>query len=214
MHAVRSSLTLVALSLAAAASAQPISTPPAIAQSGNQLPGPLGAVLSAPLLSTPFLSTVEVGLIGGYAAGGSVQVSVSRANLLGPLGVRLSLGRSSGQERVDGQQARRTLLAYGLDATYDFGQPVPGVATSIYGGPRYGQLTLRQGGSGENVTSTGALGLGVGAQVGYLLTNAFSFTAEVGLDQYLGTDEKAASQATPERPGTVFKALLGIKYRF
>ncbi len=128
--------------------------------------------------------------------------------------MRLSLGRSSGQERVDGQQARRTLLAYGLDATYDFGQPVPGVATSIYGGPRYGQLTLRPGGSGENVTSTGALGLGVGAQVGYLLTNAFSFTAEVGLDQYLGTDEKAASQATPERPGTVFKALLGIKYRF
>jgi len=208
MHAVRSSLTLVALGLAAAASAQPISTPPVTAQSSNQLPGPPGAVLG-----TPFLSTVEVGLIGGYAAGGSVQVSVSRADLLGPLGVRLSLGRSSGQERMDGQQARRTLLAYGLDATYDFGQPVPGVATSIYGGPRYGQLTLRPGGSGD-VTSTGALGLGVGAQVGYLLTNAFSFTAEVGLDQYLGTGEKAASQATSERPGTVFKALLGIKYRF
>lgn len=211
MHVVRSSLTLVALSLAAAASAQPVSTPPAMVQP----PASPGAAFSAPLLSTLFLSTVEVGLTGGYAAGGSIQLSISRADLLGPLGVRLTLGRSSDQLQVDAQQARRTLLAYGLDTTYDFGQPVPGVATSFYGGLRYGQLILRLGGSGDPSTeaTTGAPGLGVGAQIAYLLTNAFSFIAELGLDQYFGT-AKAASQAAPERPGTVFKALLGVKYRF
>ncbi|WP_161882534.1 outer membrane beta-barrel protein [Deinococcus alpinitundrae] len=207
MHAVRSSLTLVALSLAAAASAQPVSTPPDTAQ-------PFASPGAA--FSSPFLSTVEVGLTGGYAAGGSIQVTVSRADLLGPLGVRLSLGRSgSDPSPVGGQQAHLTLLTYGLDATYNFGQPVPGVATSVYGGPRYGQLILRPDGSGDpsNEANAGALGLGVGAQVGYLLTNAFSFIAELGLDQYLGT-AKAVSQAAPERPGTVFKALLGVKYRF
>ena len=115
--------------------------------------------------------------------------------------MRLSLGRSSDQVGLGAQQSRRTLFAYGLDATYDLGQPVPGVATSFYGGPRYGQLTLRPGGFGDvDETSTGALGLGVGAQVGYLLTNAFSFTAEVGLDQYFGPDEEAAVKPPRSAP--------------
>ncbi|GAA4003172.1 hypothetical protein GCM10022631_12580 [Deinococcus rubellus] len=202
MHAVRLLLATAGLSLAAAASAQPSVSPNAV-------------------FSPPLLSTVEVGLTGGYAAGGSGQVSVSRADLAGPLGVRLSLSRSSNdQPQANGQQTRRTLLAYGLDATYDFGQPMPGVATSFYGGLRYGQIISRLSGSGDQTTETtsGAPGLGMGAQIGYLLTNTFSFIAELGLDQYFGNKGEVSqnSQTTPtaERPGTVFRALLGVKYRF
>ena len=63
--------------------------------------------------------------------------------------------------------------------------------------------------------TAGALGLGAGAQISYLVTNTFSLTGELGLDQYFGGG-KATNQAGPtaERPGTVLRALLGVKYRF
>lgn len=200
-------------------------------------------------------NNIELGLIGGYANGKSVQVFVNYNNLAGPIGARLSVTNSSNGNGFDdnadlsagllgtiGQQKKSGLImveggsltSYGLDATYDLGQPVPGVATSVYGGVRYGQFNSRLQYAGQYTDySSKAFGVGVGSQVGYLLTNNISLIGDLGVDQYFhsgpitsrdnknNTDtfkpEEASYAAVNKaviRPSTVFKAMLGVKYSF
>lgn len=252
MNAVRFSLALATLGLAAAASAQ------AVLPSGVR-PVSGGSVFGASAFGGTFLNALEVGLTGGYAGGGSGQLFVDSHNLAGSFGARLSLGRSSreggfgdsadlsgsdlngppgsvGQQNKSGliRGTRASAFTFGLDATYDLGQPVPGVATSLYGGLRYGQFNSRLTASGGPVTdyASSAFGLGLGTQIGYLLTNNFSIIGDLGFDRYFGGGPitrrggKRAVTFRPgeagydavnrvvERPGLVFKALLGVKYSF
>ena len=203
----------------------------------------------------PTLSNIELGLSGGYLGGGGGQVFVQYNNLAGPIGVRLSAGRSSNNDGFDdsadlsagllgtiGQQKangnitgeKATRQMYGLDATYDLGQALPGVATSLYGGLRYGSFksTLTYKGGQSSDYASGAFGVGIGSQAEYLLTRNLSVFGGLGVDQYFSGGNITVTSSTStdtfkpgeggydtinkavNRPGTVFKALLGVKYSF
>lgn len=205
--------------------------------------------------SFPFTyNNVQIGLLGGYAGGGSAQVFANYNNVVGPLGLRLSVGRSSKEGGFDdaadlgllgsiGQQKKSGLISgertstlfYGLGATYDLGQQIPGLETSLYGGLRYGQFNSRLTYRGGQYTdfSSSAFGMGIGSQAAYLLTNSLSVVGDVGLDQYFGggpvvrRDNKNNTDTFKrgeggydiidkaiKRPGTVLKVMLGLRYSF
>ncbi|AWN23325.1 hypothetical protein DKM44_08845 [Deinococcus irradiatisoli] len=196
----------------------------------------------------------ELGLLGGLASGGSAQVFVNAPQLLGPLGARLSLSRtrsaggfdddapleggsaSVGQLKQDGQVTGETfsLLTYGLDLTYDLGQPIPGVATSVYGGARYGQYASRLQRSDQFTEyASSAFGVATGTRANYLLTRTFSFVADLGVEVYLqggpitrrdsgqgsevfrpGEESYVSLSRALKRPAAVVRAMLGVKYSF
>ena len=214
-----------------------------------------GAQAQTTITAAPVLSNLELGLSGGYSGGGGGQVFVQYNNLSGPIGVRLSAGRSSNNDGFDDsadlsagllgtiaqQKAsgnitgeKATQQTYGLDATYDLGQALPGVATSLYGGLRYGSFnsTLTyQGGQSSDYASS-AFGVGIGSQAEYLLTRNVSVFGDLGVDQYFSGGDITVTSGTSSdtfkpgeggytainnavnRPGTVFKAMLGVKYSF
>lgn len=220
-------------------------------------PLPLLAALLCSLAGAQTLAStpLELGLVGGFAAGGSAQVFVGAPRLLGPLGARLSVERSRSAEGFDddapldpsgppgtvgeikqsGLVTAETFssLSYGLDVTYDLGQPVPGVATSVYGGGRYGQFSSRlEQGSEFTEYASSAYGLGLGTRADYLLTPMFSLVADLGLDFYFvggpisrrgdhdaatfkpGEDAYHTVSRAVRRPGHVLRAMLGVKYSF
>ena len=235
--AAKALLTLSALGLAASAGAQVIPATP----------------LSSP--STSLLSRLDLGLTGGYVGGGGFQVFVDYNNLIGPVGARLSISSSSngdgfnddadlsggllgtiGQQKANGNISEERALrqTFGLDATYPLGQPLPGIATSVYGGLRYGsftsRLTYRDGQSTDYKSA--AFGVGIGSQAAYLLTRNISIVGDLGVDQYFNKSDITASSGNNtdtfkageggyaavdnvvNRPGTVFKAMIGVKYSF
>ncbi|AZI41579.1 hypothetical protein EHF33_01425 [Deinococcus psychrotolerans] len=215
---------------------------------------PAASAQTAPA-ALPFSYTnFQFGLLGGYADGRSVRVFANYNNLAGPLGLRLSVGRSSkeggfdedadlgllgsiGQQKKSGliSSERANALFFGLGATYDLGQQIPGLETSFYGGLRYGRFNSRLTYKGGQYTdySSSAFGIGLGSQAAYLLTNSLSVVGDVGVDQYFGggpivsrddrnnTDTfkpgeggyEAINKAV-KRPGTVLKVMLGVRYSF
>lgn len=215
---------------------------------------PAASAQSAPTAFPFTYNNFQLGLLGGYAGGGSVQLFANYNNVAGPLGLRLSVGRSSREggfdddsdlgllgtlrdQRKSGliRSERASALFYGLGATYDLGQQIPGLETSLYGGLRYGQFNSRLTYKGGQYTdySSRAFGVGVGSQAAYLLTNSLNLVGDVGLDQYFGggpivrRDDRnntdtfkpgeggydTVNQAV-KRPGTVLKVMLGVRYSF
>jgi hypothetical protein len=205
---------------------------------------------------SPTSGNLELGLTGGYAGGGNVGVFVGYKNLAGPIGARIGLSRSRnnngfnddrdlsggvlgtvGQNKANGNITGEAATAQtvSLDATYDLGQPLPGLETGIYAGLRYGAFNSRLTFRGGQYTdySSSAFGVGVGSQAGYLITNNISVVGDLGVDQYFpgntintrdsqgNTDSFQKGQggydsvnAAVRRPGTVLKASLGLKYKF
>ena len=205
---------------------------------------------------SPTRANLELGLTGGYAGGGNVGVFVGYKNLAGPIGARIGLSRTRngngfndsadlsggllgtiGQQKangnITGEAASSQILS--ADATYDLGQALPGVAVGLYGGLRYGAFNSRLTFKGGQYTdySSSALGVGIGSQAGYMITNNISVIGDLGVDQYFpgGTINTRDSQgntdsfsrgeggydnvnAAVRRPGTVAKASLGLKYTF
>ena len=125
------------------------------------------------------------------------------------------------------------------DGTYGLGEVAPGIDTMVYGGARYGMFnaTYKTGNTGAYTTySSNVLGLGAGAMASYALTGNLSLVGDLGADYFFkgainktGKDEGGGalsdSYGTSEpgynfesaafnRPGTTFKARLGIKYTF
>jgi len=121
-----------------------------------------------------------------------------------------------------------------LDATYGLGEVSPGVDATLYGGGRYGMFNATES-SGSNTTtySSNAFGIGAGVMVSYALTGGLSLVGDLGVDQYFrsntitindgqgNVDRLSAGQAGYSdldarvvRPGTVFKARIGLKTTF
>lgn len=122
-----------------------------------------------------------------------------------------------------------------LDGTYSLGELSPGVDATFYGGGRYGMFrSVEDYGSNGNVTYTSnAFGLGAGVMVSYALTGGLSLVGDLGVDQYFkssittgGSNTNAGGTYAPGsaeystydnrfvRPGTVFKARIGVKTTF
>ncbi|GGM05019.1 hypothetical protein [Deinococcus aerophilus] len=124
------------------------------------------------------------------------------------------------------------------DATYGLGEVAPGVDTMVYGGVRYGMFKATEdyGSSGNTTYSTNAFGLGAGAMASYALTGNLSLVGDLGADYFFngpinvntvradgttfsdryetGDASYAENGSRVIRPGTSFKARIGIKYMF
>ncbi|GGL05745.1 hypothetical protein [Deinococcus radiotolerans] len=118
-----------------------------------------------------------------------------------------------------------------LDATYGMGELSPGVDATLYGGARYGMFrsTEDYGATGSTTYSASAFGIGAGVMVSYALTGNLSLVGDLGVDQYFksninvtGTNTDSTTIARNDalypsidnrfvRPGTVFKARIGVK---
>ena len=176
---------------------------------------------SLPFTAPPLVGHLELGLSGGALAGGGGQLFVQANDLFGAFGARLSFSRSrhaggfddalslNGTSDSLAQQKKRgeiagdqaTVQTLGLDASYSLGQPVPGLATSIYAGLRYGQFYSRLAyTNGQNSEySSSAFGIGLGSQAAYLLTSLFSFFGELGVDQFFGSSAVTSRDSQKNR---------------
>ncbi|SMB93817.1 hypothetical protein [Deinococcus hopiensis] len=125
-----------------------------------------------------------------------------------------------------------------LDGTYGFGELTPGVDATVYAGARYGMFRSVEnyGSNGTLGYSSSSFGVGGGLMVSYALTGNLSLVGDLGVDQFFNStinttttapDGSASSDsfATNEagyadisnrfvRPGTVFKARIGVKTTF
>lgn len=119
--------------------------------------------------------------------------------------------------------------SFSLDGTYNVGQLAPGADALIYAGGRYGMF--RSSVTAENETTTyssNAFGIGAGVMVSYPLSGNLSVVGDLGVDQYFkstirvsngdsfapGDAEYGFYDNLVVRPGTVFKARIGIKTGF
>lgn len=121
-----------------------------------------------------------------------------------------------------------------LDGTYALGEVAPGVDSSLYAGGRYGMFsaTADYGSAGRQTYRSNAFGVGAGALVSYALTGNLSLVGDVGVDHFfdatvtsddgrgnidtIATNDGSYRELTSPfvRPGTNFKARVGIKATF
>ncbi|MBZ9751439.1 hypothetical protein K7W42_11245 [Deinococcus sp. HMF7604] len=120
-----------------------------------------------------------------------------------------------------------------LDGTYNLGEVAPGVGTALYAGGRYGMFRSDFGDSSQSTTYTSnAFGVGAGVMVSYALTGGLSLVGDVGVDTFfrsaITTNDNKGNVVTSQpnqgdystvsnifvRPGTVFKARIGVKTSF
>lgn len=126
---------------------------------------------------------------------------------------------------------------FSVDGTYNLGEISPGLSTALYGGGRYGLFrSVEDYGEGaSNSYSTNAFGIGAGVMVSYPISGTLSVVGDLGVDQFFRssiTQTTARADRTDVdviatndgsydavsnrfvRPGTVFKARIGIKTSF
>lgn len=120
-----------------------------------------------------------------------------------------------------------------VDATYGLGEVAPGIDATLYGGGRYGMFRATFGDDATYTNySSNAFGVGAGAMVSYALTGSLSLVGDLGVDHFFAADVNAtdknnntttyeagsqtyAQDTAPfNRPGTNFKARVGIKATF
>lgn len=152
-----------------------------------------------------------------------------------PTGTLFPTTYTFGQAKQDGvatESGSRTVVS--LDGTYDLGELSPGLSSMVYAGGRYGMFrgTADFGESGRTTYSSNAFGVGAGIMVSYPLSGNLSVVGDLGVDQFFGssitvsssngnTDTYSRSDAGYNdvsnqfvRPGTVFKARIGVKTGF
>ncbi|GGR91449.1 hypothetical protein [Deinococcus sedimenti] len=117
-----------------------------------------------------------------------------------------------------------------LDGTYSLGELSPGLDATAYAGGRYGMFRANFGDSSQSTTyTTNPFGLGAGVMVSYALTGGLSLVTDLGVDTYfrssITTNDNKGTVITSStgsgdynavsnqfvRPGTVFKARIGVK---
>ncbi|EYB67903.1 hypothetical protein DEIPH_ctg031orf0046 [Deinococcus phoenicis] len=161
--------------------------------------------------------------------------SINDNSPVDPVGVLFPTTYTFGQAKADGvatESGSRTVVS--LDGTYSLGEVTPGVGTTLYAGGRYGMFrsTADYGNSGSTTYSSSAFGIGAGVMVSYALAGNISLVGDLGIDQFFGSsinvtssngnvDTYTRSDAGYNdvsnqfvRPGTVFKARIGIKTSF
>lgn len=129
-------------------------------------------------------------------------------------------------------------LIVGLDGTYGLGELAPGIDATLYAGGRYGMFksTEDYGGGVSSDWTSNSFGIGAGAMLGYALTGNISLVGDLGVDYFFkspitqtqhtatgatqtttyGTSDSFYATADNRfvRPGTVFKARIGVKFTF
>lgn len=172
------------------------------------------AFVHAPNLAGPF----------GLKVGASYTRPTDAINDDSDLGVG-----TFGSYKANGATEYGSHTVLGVDGTYNVGELTPGVGATLYAGGRYGlfRSTEDYGASGSTTYSTNAFGIGAGVMVSYALAGNLSLVGDLGVDQFFrsaintGSDTFQTGEAGYNdisnrfvRPGTVFKARIGIKTNF
>ncbi|MBB6016237.1 hypothetical protein ACFP9V_13900 [Deinococcus radiopugnans] len=135
------------------------------------------------------------------------------------------------------EAGRHTVIS--VDGTYGLGEVAPGIDTMVYGGVRYGMFSSTEdygASAGTRTYSSNSFGLGAGAMASYALTGNLSLVGDLGADYFFkntinlvrnppGSAQTTESVPTSDgsystydnrfvRPGTSFKARIGVKYMF
>ncbi|WP_034383803.1 hypothetical protein [Deinococcus sp. YIM 77859] len=152
-----------------------------------------------------------------------------------PTGTLFPATFTYGQAKQQGlatESGSRMILS--VDGTYSVGELSPGLDSTFYAGGRYGMFrsTADFGENGSQTFSSNAFGVGAGLMVSYPLAANLSLVGDLGVDQFFGSSFTVASSngnvdtfrpgeagynersAAFVRPGTVFKARIGIKTTF
>lgn len=138
---------------------------------------------------------------------------------------------------LDADRSGQYVIA-SVDGTYSLGELTPGVDATVYAGGRYGRFSATEdfGSTGTLRYDTNPFGIGAGVMVSYALAGNLSLVGDIGVDQFFNTTINSTttgpdgsvttdSFATNDgsysavsdrfiRPGTVFKARIGIKTTF
>lgn len=222
--AMKKSLVLGAFVLTATASAQTLSTQPfELGLTGGYASGLSGEVfVHAPNVAGPF------GVKAGVAFTRAADAINDESNL--------GFG-TFGSYKAAGATESGSYTVASLDGTYSLGELSPGLDALIYAGGRYGMFRATEDyGSGLTTTYTSnAFGIGAGLMASYALSGNLSLVGDLGLDHFfdstINRSTNTASGASSDsyapgdavygdfdnrfvRPGTYFKARLGIKMTF
>ena len=151
--------------------------------------------------------------------------------LLGSYGALLD----SGMYTASGSQ-----IVLGVDGTYSLGQLAPGLDASAYAGGRYGKFSSTFGVNDpdaaqrqETTYSSDAFGVGGGLLLAYPVASNVSVVGDLGVDQFFSSSIKVTDSVTGSsdtyrqgdtgyadasavfnRPSTVLKARVGVKFGF
>lgn len=128
-------------------------------------------------------------------------------------------------------------LVVSLDGTYGLGELSPGLDSTVYAGGRYGMFNggyaYNNGTTTETTRySSNSFGVGGGVMFSYALSGNLALVADLGVDTFFKSPITVAStgndtfttntgaadyryyDAAFNRPGTVFKARIGVKTSF
>ncbi|MFC6748588.1 hypothetical protein [Deinococcus aquaticus] len=141
------------------------------------------------------------------------------------------------RKKNDGFTESGSQTVVSLDGTYSLGEVAPGVDTTLYAGGRYGMFraTETANSTSSNVYSSNSFGIGAGVMASYALSGNISLVGDLGVDHFfkntINVDSTNAGNTTTYnyptsdadyayndsrfvRPGTNFKARVGIKATF
>lgn len=151
-----------------------------------------------------------------------------------PTGIIFPTTYTFGQAKADGDASESgSHTIFSLDGTYNVGEVSPGLSTTLYAGGRYGMFRANEVFNEQTTTyRSNSFGIGAGVMLSYALTGNLSLVGDLGVDQFFrssittsdqsgNTDTFATNDAGYSdisnrfvRPGTVFKARVGIKTTF
>ncbi|WP_019010130.1 hypothetical protein [Deinococcus aquatilis] len=146
-----------------------------------------------------------------------------------------ALGNTFGSYKAAGAATESgSQTTVGVDGTYSLGELAPGTDATLYAGGRYGMFRATEdyGGTGSTTYSASSFGIGAGVMASYAIAGNLSIVGDLGVEQYFkSTINASSSNGTSDsfttddagyanidnrfvRPGTVFKARIGIKVSY
>lgn len=160
--------------------------------------------------------------------------AINDASPVDPTGIIFPTTYTFGQAKAAGDASESgSHTVFSLDGTYNVGEITPGLSTTLYAGGRYGMFRATQVFNEQPVVySSNAFGIGAGVMLSYPVSGNLSVVGDLGVDQFFGssittrdadgnTDTFRSGEGGYDdvnnrfvRPGTVFKARIGIKTSF
>lgn len=141
------------------------------------------------------------------------------------------------RKKNDGFTESGSQTVVSLDGTYSLGEVAPGVDTTLYAGGRYGMFRATETANSTSSTSysSNSFGIGAGVMASYALSGNISLVGDLGVDHFFkntinvaatngGTTSEFSYPTSDSdyayndgrfvRPGTNFKARVGVKATF
>ncbi len=160
--------------------------------------------------------------------------AINDASPVDPTGIIFPTTYTFGQAKAEGDASESgSHTIFSLDGTYNVGEVSPGLSTTLYAGGRYGMFRATEVFNEQAVDyRSNSFGIGAGVMLSYALTGNLSLVGDLGVDQFFrssitATDADGNSDTFNPgeggyedinnrvvRPGTVFKARIGIKTTF